>query len=321
MLRRLSLLVPPVHRRAASFVSVDGVPTEPHLAAVSVFDTTVQRGNGAFEVVRVLPGGRLRAPELHLKRLERTADALELLLPSRTKLLSWLDAAASAGAAADSASGGRGEGAVRLIATRGGSSLPVTGSGAERIVVSPRVFILFERLPNWPASISLLPLIAPWHPAGAQGWETAKWLSYGPNVSSTRRAQKAGHDDALLLANSAPAGLDGSVDAAGGAKVLDGPNFAVGWFRDGASAGVEHLWTHTPMATFHARDSAHLPRLPLNSIVGWLPNMSRSFRDAELEGEWNASVDHSNAGAAGGGGVGRARARGCVHAGRGARGE
>ena len=64
----------------------------------------------------------------------------------------------------------------------------------------PRVAIAFERLPAWPASMSLMPLCAPWHTAGADGWETAKWTSYGANIASTRKAQGEGFDDALLLA-------------------------------------------------------------------------------------------------------------------------
>ena len=75
--------------RRSSFVSIDGKRVEPAAATVSVFDTTVQRGNGAFEVVRVLKGGRLRAPELHMDRLERTAGIIGLELPARDHLLAW----------------------------------------------------------------------------------------------------------------------------------------------------------------------------------------------------------------------------------------
>ena len=65
----------------------------------------------------------------------------------------------------------------------------------------------------------LLPMHVPWHPAGAPGWETAKSLSYANNVMSTRKAQAAGFNDALCLTAEK--------------VVLDGPNFAVGWFRRG----------------------------------------------------------------------------------------
>jgi hypothetical protein len=77
-----------------------------------------------------------------------------------------------------------------------------------------------------------MPLVAPWHPAGAEeGWETAKWLSYGPNVLSSSKAHRAGFDDALLLTR--PPGASGTAAPIGDAHVLDGPNFAVAWFRFG----------------------------------------------------------------------------------------
>jgi|EP00966_Prymnesium_polylepis_P003030 branched-subunit amino acid aminotransferase/4-amino-4-deoxychorismate lyase len=131
--------------RCSSFVSIDGKRVDPAAATVSVFDTTVQRGNGAFEVVRVLEGGSLRAPALHLDRLQRTAGIIGLELPSRSALHAWLAEAARVGAEADAAAGGAGEGAVRLLATRGGASLPVRG--LEPLRVSPQIVTCFERLP------------------------------------------------------------------------------------------------------------------------------------------------------------------------------
>ena len=53
---------------------------------------------------------------------------------------------------------------------------------------APVVAVMFERLATPAASMRLLPLHCPWHPAGAEGWETAKWLSYGANIMSTRKA-------------------------------------------------------------------------------------------------------------------------------------
>lgn len=203
-------LVGATARSPRSFVSINGQRVDPSQATVSVFDTSVQRGNGAFEVVRVLPGGQLRAPSLHLARLERTAAAIELPLPPRDSIKQWLAEAAAAGASEEAS----GEGAVRLLVTRGGSSHAGTP-----LEVAQQTVIMFERKPQWGASMRLLPMHVPWHPGGVAGWETAKSLSYAPNVMTTRRARAAGFDDALCL-------------TAEGA-VLDGPNFAVGWFRRG----------------------------------------------------------------------------------------
>merc|ERR1712190_559714 len=59
---------------------------------------------------------------------------------------------------------------------------------------------------------------------------TLKWMSYAPNCLVTRLAQEQGADDALLLAS------DG--------RVLDGPNFAVGFVIDGKLRLVQASTNH-----------------------------------------------------------------------------
>jgi 4-amino-4-deoxychorismate lyase len=73
-------------------------------------------------------------------------------------------------------------------------------------------------------------MLAPWHYAGAPGWETPiKWTSYGPNVLATQKAKAQGFTDAILLSslrlvNSWAPNLEDC-------HVLDGPNFAIAWIR------------------------------------------------------------------------------------------
>jgi hypothetical protein len=110
-----------------------------------------------------------------------------------------------------------GEGSVRLMATKGAPN----GMG------EPSVFIMWQPLPTWAKTFSLLPMLAPWHPAGHL--ETTKWLSYGPNVRSTSMAVDEGFTDALLPAHALP-GATQLETAIENMYVLDGPNFAVGWF-------------------------------------------------------------------------------------------
>jgi branched-subunit amino acid aminotransferase/4-amino-4-deoxychorismate lyase len=191
--------------QAPNFCSVNGTPNSN--PTVSVFDTSVQRGNGVFEVVRVLPGGMLRGIDLHLDRLERSSKFTKCPLPPRETLQKWLQEAATQG----------GEGSVRLMATPGAPD----GMG------EPSVFIMWQAHPAWPKTVSLMPMLAPWHPAGH--WETTKWLSYGPNVQSTNMAVDEGFTDALLLAHALP-GATQLETAIENMYVLDGPNFAVGWF-------------------------------------------------------------------------------------------
>jgi branched-subunit amino acid aminotransferase/4-amino-4-deoxychorismate lyase len=75
-------------------------------------------------------------------------------------------------------------------------------------------------LPPALGALRLLPVAAPWHPAG-RPWELAgvKSISYAPNLAASRRAAAAGFDDAVLVG-------DGGV-------VLEGPTFSVGWVSGG----------------------------------------------------------------------------------------
>ena len=98
-----------LHRFVSTFASVNGERTDPRALTVSAWDVSFQRGDGVFEVVRVLPGGKPRALSLHLDRLERSADAIQLPLPPRETLSDWCTAAAADG----------GIGSVRLMATKG----------------------------------------------------------------------------------------------------------------------------------------------------------------------------------------------------------
>jgi branched-subunit amino acid aminotransferase/4-amino-4-deoxychorismate lyase len=81
-----------------------------------------------------------------------------------------------------------------------------------------------------PASpeFSLLPVSAPWHPAG-RPWELSgvKTISYAPNQASSRLARQSGYDDALLLSDSG--------------TILEGPTFSFAWVVDGVveTAGLD----------------------------------------------------------------------------------
>ena len=104
-------------RHSSTFASLNGVPTAAASLKCSIWDVTFQRGDGVFEAVRVVADRdgvpAPRAVSLHLDRLERSAAALELTLPPRAHLESWLRDAAR--------NGGEG-GYVRLMVTRGGGA-------------------------------------------------------------------------------------------------------------------------------------------------------------------------------------------------------
>jgi branched-subunit amino acid aminotransferase/4-amino-4-deoxychorismate lyase len=128
--------------------------------------------------------GKIRSSERHLVRLQTSVTAVGCPLPSQETLIEWLKTAAA------SADPNNAPGCLQLIATKGGSSVPWS------------VIISWSPIPDWPETFTLHPLLAPWHPAGAPGWEAPiKWTSYGPNVVSTQKAKDAGFADALLLSN------------------------------------------------------------------------------------------------------------------------
>ncbi len=181
-----------------STVLINGTASD---AGIPVTDSAVLRGDGCFEVLKAY-GGVALALDLHLDRLERSAAALEIELPGRELISSWIQAVASECP----------DCAVRVLVTRG-SALPADAP-------SPLVVVFAHpwEPPTGPAR--LFPVTAPWHAAGVV-WDLAgaKVLSYAPNVSTTRSARNAGFDDALLLT------VDGSI--------LEGPTFSVAWVVDG----------------------------------------------------------------------------------------
>lgn len=168
---------------------------------VPVTDSSVLRGDGCFEVLKSY-GGRPFAVDEHLDRLEKSARALDIDLPRRDDLEAWVDEVSEE----------LGEGAVRIVVTRG-SSIP-GGSDPSNVIVFGHPW----SPPETPARLH--PVSAPWHASGSD-WALAgvKFLSYAPNLSATREAVSAGFDDALLTTT------DG--------VILEGPTFAVAWVVDG----------------------------------------------------------------------------------------
>lgn len=163
----------------------------------SITSPTILRGDGCFEVIRVYGGHAFQAGP-HLDRLERSAEMLDLRTPDRADLDSWVDQVTACGS----------EGLIRVVLGRGDRP------GDELCVV------MWQEVPYRPDRIRLRVMTAPWHSAG-RPWDLAggKTLSYAPNMASTRRAQKDGYDEALLISDDR--------------IVLEGPVFSVAWVTDG----------------------------------------------------------------------------------------
>jgi branched-subunit amino acid aminotransferase/4-amino-4-deoxychorismate lyase len=182
-------------------VIIDGIPAADDAAVVSVFDWTLMRGFGVFEVVRLYGGVPFRLVA-HLDRLERSAAALGVSMPAREALTDWVGKLAA----------DHRDGSARLI---------LTGGGRDESVMAPaRAILMWEPDLAVPASLRLIPITAPWHPGtDAGGFPGVKWTSYAPNMAATDKARRAGFDEALLI------------DREG--IVLEGPTFAVAWVHDG----------------------------------------------------------------------------------------
>jgi len=180
-------------------VLINGAPSD---GRIPVTDSSVLRGDGCFEVLRAYDG-RVFALAEHLDRLERSAAALEIVLPTRSDLANWIE----------KTSAELGDGAIRIVVTR--------GSGVPGLDGPSNVIVFGHTWERGTEPARLLPVVAPWHAAGVE-WDLAgaKVTSYAPNMAAARRAQREGFHDALLVTP--------------GEVILEGPTFSVGWVVDGA---------------------------------------------------------------------------------------
>lgn len=173
---------PRPQRSPAPIAWVDGRVVPASEATVPLLDDGFLRGDAIFETMLVR-GGRTHARDAHLARMRESARLLGLRLPLLKRpiedlLVAWGDA----------------DGALKLIATRGGT---VRG-----LLTAPR--------PQ--ASQALHVVDIPWHTAISG----AKTLSYAANQWAERQARDAHADQALVV-------TDGTV--------MELPTAAVGWLH------------------------------------------------------------------------------------------
>lgn len=148
--------------------SVDGEPTDPGEARISILDDGLLRGDGAFEMIKLYAGRPFRLAG-HLDRLSASAAAIELDF-DRGRLTDEIEAILPRAEGED-----RG---LRIVITRGGRRL-----------------LMVERIGEWAASarISLITL-APSEILGG-----VKSISYAANMQSTRIAHARGDDEAVWV--------------------------------------------------------------------------------------------------------------------------
>jgi branched-chain amino acid aminotransferase len=110
-------------------VYVDGQVRDPESAKISVFDRGFLFGDSVYETV-AYQGGRLCFLSEHLDRLDRSAKALGLSLPSRSSVESAIRSTLAAS--------GEAEARIRVIVTRGTGPVdidPATAGSPELIVI------------------------------------------------------------------------------------------------------------------------------------------------------------------------------------------
>lgn len=185
---------PGVPQSASVMVRVSDTGCEPvaggpALAFLRADDLGILRGDGVFEALLALHGAPWHLEE-HLTRLQRSAEMVDLDVPS---IASWR-AAVTAALAAWSRPG---EATVRLVATRG----PEEGGAPTTYVLVTPVSAAITRERREGITVQTLerglvdhaPQRAPWLLLGA------KTLSYAMNMAAKRWVHQHGVDDALFV--------------------------------------------------------------------------------------------------------------------------
>ncbi|MBL1077596.1 aminodeoxychorismate lyase [Nocardia sp. 2] len=208
-------------------VTLDGAIRDPDAPLLYADDIGVLRGDGVFETVLVR-NGEACALELHLARLRKSAEALELPAPD-------LDAWRLAIWTAVEEWGADSEGLLRLVLTRGRDSelgqaghRPANASGdlaggqpigTSYVLVLPVPERVKKARTEGVSVITLsrgisvdLAQAAPWQLMGA------KTLSYAMNMSALRFAHRMGADDVIFTSTEH--------------RVLEGPRSTVVVARD-----------------------------------------------------------------------------------------
>lgn len=175
---------------------MDGVAMPLAEAALPFSDQGVVRGDGGFETMGVWSGRIFRRDD-HLARL-RNSLAIALLPPVDDALL---------------------EDDIDVALERGIGGRDVDAALRVYVTASQTRVVLLTEQPQRQANRWLHPVAAPWiRPVGSYALAGAKTMSYMPNMTATRVANRTGADDALLVS------LEG--------MVLEGPTFAIAWITD-----------------------------------------------------------------------------------------
>ncbi|GAB21547.1 putative aminotransferase [Gordonia polyisoprenivorans NBRC 16320 = JCM 10675] len=184
-------------------VSLDGTVLDPEVPFLHADDLAAVRGDGIFETL-LIRDGWARCVTLHLQRLARSAEMLDLPEPDAEK---WRSAIEVATRTWVDRNGEFAEGLLRLVYSRGREAHPA-GAGAESgaptayLTVGPVAERVVAVRANGVSVITLdrgysidVADAAPWQLLGA------KTLSYATNMAALRHAADNGYDDVIYLSS------------------------------------------------------------------------------------------------------------------------
>lgn len=191
VVRCLAAARQPYHDGYYAFYSslLDGLITDPTLMLVPMDDHLVHRGDGVFETLKCVDGGIYLWRE-HVDRLLRSAERIGLQVPwSREELADLVGQTVRAG--------GRRDGLIRMIVSRGPGSLGISPYDCPR----PGLYILVHELK--PSFMAAHPggarVVTSALPVKASFFATIKTCNYLPNALLKKEAADAGADFALCF--------------------------------------------------------------------------------------------------------------------------
>ncbi|TMA24989.1 MAG: aminotransferase [Deltaproteobacteria bacterium] len=171
--------------------NVDGRLLPPEQAVVPVLDRGFLYGDSVYEVVRTY-GGRPFELQLHLERMDRTAERIALPLPPRENIVKELQRTLEAS--------GNPESYARIIVSRGEGKF---GLGMHNADGKSRLIFIVRPLEPFPQEMyerGLSMAIARTRRNPPQALDPAlKTGNYLNNILALREAHDAGADDAILL--------------------------------------------------------------------------------------------------------------------------
>ncbi|GAB2892198.1 aminodeoxychorismate lyase [Neomicrococcus lactis] len=276
---------------------------DPQQPQLSVLDQGVTRGDGIFETAHYRAGA-VRKLDAHLSRMQASAAALEIKLPSEEALRGAVDTAVAEFLKDyDDAAQATLEAAVKIVVTRGGED---ADHGVAWVMVSALSASLLEQREKGIDVIlldrgydSTVADRAPWLLMGA------KTLSYAVNMAALRHAHHQGADDVIFTSTDGLV-LEGPTSSVliastvDGVKTLTTPILETGILpgtTQGAifAAAEKAGWDlgYGPLEPHHLMEADAVwlvssVRLlaPINSIDG-----TKISRDAELHRDLQELVD------------------------------